>query len=168
MLSRLVLILATAALLFGCNGAGGNSSQAAGGGDAVATFALDTFQSNLFKVARSFTATATDGADTYTLFFSIAPATDALFEGAIRKRAVLSFTIRKNGVTISATNGDYFYQANPWQNFGMKFSSGPYAVATTLHPALPNNATVGSTGSFGLRSIRARTLCVDSLTQLEH
>jgi hypothetical protein len=155
MLNRLFSAFFVAALLVGCGG-GGDSAPAANGGAGSgggSTFALDTFQSNFGAVARSFTATAANGADTYTLFLSSTPASDALFEGAVRKRATQTLTIRRNGVTISASTFDNFYQIGPWQAVGATYSDGTYAVATTPNPALPNAATVGSTGSLGVLTL---------------
>jgi hypothetical protein len=152
MLKRLFSVFAATALLLGCGGGGSDSSPPANGGGNP-TFALDTFQSSFGSVARSFTATATSGADTYTLFLSSTPASDASFEGAVRKRATQTLTIRRNGVTISASTFDNYYQVNPWQAVGATYSDGTHAVATTPNPALPNNAAVGANGSLGILTL---------------
>ena len=147
MLRKLISIYAVSALLVACGGGGGGSDSS------PTTYALDTFQSSFGSVPRSFSATAASGADTYTLFISSAPATDAMFEGALRKRATQTLTVRKNGVTIGASTFDSFYQVAPWQAIGATYSDGTYAVATTLNPALPNAAAVGSSGSLGVLTL---------------
>ena len=153
MLRKLISIYAVSALLVACGGGGSDSSPGTGGSGTSTSYSLDTFQSSFGSVPRSFSATASSGADTYTLFLSSTPAPDAVFEGALRKRATQTLTIRKNGVTIGASTFDNFYQATPWQVIGATYSDGTYAVATTLHPALPNAALVGSSGSLGVLTV---------------
>ncbi len=139
--------------LVACGGGGGDNSSAAGsgggGGTGATTFALDTAQTNLLTTPRSYTATATNGADTFTMFLSLTPSADATFEGVMRRRATQTLTIRRNGATVAASTFENFFQLSPWQLAGAIYSDGTYAVATTANPPLPNSATVGSSGSLG-------------------
>ena len=97
----------------------------------------------------SLAGTAVDGADTWTLSLSLAPAADEVFEGATSKKANESLTIKKNGVTVLTSSIESFFTTNPLVMRGAKYSDGSYAVATVANGALSNTAVVGNSGPFG-------------------
>ena len=139
-------------ILQACGGGGGDSPSTVA---PPVTYDLNGMQSNLVTSSQSFTASATNGADAYQIFLSIAPAPDATFEGNTRKRATQSLTLRKNGATAVATTFDGYYQVTPFQLVGAQYAGGGYLLATTPHPALPTAAQVGASGSLGTQTLYA-------------
>ena len=71
------------------------------------------------------------------------------------KKANQSITIKKNGVTLQAANGETFFTVNPYKTKGFKFSDGRYGVQTVDGSVRPNTATVGSSGSLGSVTVYA-------------
>jgi hypothetical protein len=121
---------------------------------ALATYGLNAMQASLITSSQSFTASATSGANTYQMFLGITPATDAIFEGATRKRAVQSLTIRENGAPLAATTFTGYYEISQFQLIGAEYAGSGYLVSTT-HAPLPTFAGIGSSGSLGTQTLYA-------------
>lgn len=113
------------------------------------SFPLDAAYAKAVTTGVSLNGTAVDGADTYTMSLSIAPAADGTFEGVVRKKSIESLTIKKNGSVTGVTNIDLYYSLNPFTTQGASYSDGTYAVQTTTSGAFPATAKVGDSGSLG-------------------
>lgn len=136
------------ALLSACGGGGGDATPAATP-VAAASFPLDAAYTKAVTTGVSLSGTAVDGADTYTLSLSITPATDGTFEGTVRKRAIQSLTIKKNGSVLAVTNINGYYSTNPLTTYGATYSDGTYAVQTSITGNFPTTAKVGDSGALG-------------------
>lgn len=144
--------LCLAALLSACGG-GGSDATSTATPVAAASFALDAAYAKAVTTGVSLNGTAVDGADTYTMSLSIAPAADGTFEGVIRKKSIESLTIKKNGSVLGVTNIDLYYSLNPFTTQGASYSDGTYAVQTSTTGALPTTAKVGDSGALGTLTV---------------
>ncbi len=138
---RTITISPLAAMLIACGGGGSSDT-----GTATA-FPVDAAYTKVMTTANSFNATATDGADTYTMNLSIAPAADEAFEGVTRKKASQSLTIKKNGATAVAVSYDQYFSVSPFVSRGAKYSDGTYGVASGSG-TLSTSAKIGDSGPF--------------------
>lgn len=125
---------------------------ACGTGESTSTSTLSfPFDAAFKKVTTegiSFSGTAVDGADTWTLALSSAPAADEAFEGVVSKKTNNSLTIKKNGVGATSTFSAYF-SFNPFTPKGASYSDGTYLVANGVTGQIPATANVGDSGSVG-------------------
>ncbi|HQS33347.1 hypothetical protein, partial [Polaromonas sp.] len=101
----------------------------------------------------SLSGTAVDGADTWSMTVSLAPAPDEVFEGVVRKKALQSLTLKKNGTVLTATNIQSYYSINPLTTQGARYSDGTYAVQTSTTGAFPVAAKVGDGGPLGVFTV---------------
>ncbi len=145
---RLITGIAFAALLSACGGGGGDAAPAATP-VAAASFPLDAAYTKAMTNGVSLNGTAIDGADTYTMSLSITPATDAVFEGVVRKKSIQALTMKKNGSVLISETINVYYGVNPFTSYGASYSNGTYAVQTTIGGAFPATAKVGDSGSLG-------------------
>ena len=155
-----------AALLSACGGGGGDAAPTATP-VVAASFALDAAYAKGVTTGVSLNGTAVDGADTYTLSLSIAPAADGTFEGVVRKKSIESLTIKKNGSVLGVTNIDLYYSLNPLTIQGASYSDGTYAVQTSIAGSFPATAKVGDSGALGTLTLytNASKATVQSTTQ---
>lgn len=137
--------LSISALLVACGGGGGDSGPITSN----AQFSLDAAMTKAMTSNLTLTGTAIDGADTWSISLSVAPASDATFEGIIRKQASQSLTIKKNNTTVGVSSYTQFFSANPFIDYGAIFSDGTYGVMTLHSGNLPATAMVGSSGPLG-------------------
>ena len=120
---------------------------------ATASFPLEAAYAKAVTTGVSLNGTAVDGADTYTLSLSIAPAADGTFEGVVRKKSIESLTIKKNGSVLDVTNIDLYYSLNPFTTQGASYSDGTYAVQTSIAGSFPATAKVGDSGALGTLTV---------------
>lgn len=158
--------LCLAALLSACGG-GGSDPAPTPTPVVAASFPLDAAYTKAMTTGVSLNGTAVDGVDTYTLSLSIKPASDAIFEGVVRKHSIQSLTIRKNGSVGAVSNIDTYYSINPFTTYGASYSDGTYAVQTSNAGAFPAMAKVGDSGSLGTLTLytNARKTTVQSISQ---
>ena len=142
------LTLSTA-LLAACGGGGDVSPSPV----ASSTFPLDTAYTQVSTAGISLNGTAIDGADTWTMSLSVAPAADEIFENATAKKYIQSTTIKKNGATVVSSGGQGFFTIGPFKTKGLKLNDGSYGVQTVASGVLSNAAKVGDTGSLGVTTI---------------
>jgi hypothetical protein len=143
------LVLVGAAVASACGGGGDDGAATA----ASASYDLNAVQTTVISSPQSFSASASSGGNTYQMFLSIAPGSDGFFEGAVRRRATQTLTIRENGATVAATTFTGYYATNPFQIIGAEYAGGGYLVATTTHAALPSSAPIGASGSLGTQTL---------------
>jgi hypothetical protein len=141
--------LCLAALLSACGGGGGDAAPAATP-IAAASFPMDAAYTKAMTNGVNLNGTAIDGADTWTMSASIAPASDAMFEGVVRKKSIQALTIKKNGSVLSSETISSYYSINPFTTYGSSSSGGTYAVQTSPAGAFPTTAKVGDSGSLGI------------------
>ena len=151
-----------AALLSACGGGGGDATPVA-----AASFPLDAAYTKAITNGVNLNGTAIDGSDTHTMSVSITPATDAMFEGVVRKKSIQALTIKKNGSVLGVTNIDLYYSLNPFTPQGASYSDGTYAVQTSIVGAFPATAKVGDSGALGTLTLytNASKATVQSTTQ---
>ena len=101
----------------------------------------------------SLSGTAVDGADTWSMTVSLTPASDEAFEGVVRKKALQSLTIKKNGTVLTASNIQGYYSLNPFATQGARYSDGTYAVQTSTTGSFPVAAKVGDSGGLGILTL---------------
>ena len=94
-----------------------------------------------------------DGADTWSMTVSLTPASDEAFEGVVRKKALQSLTIKKNGTVLTASNIQGYYSLNPFATQGARYSDGTYAVQTSTTGSFPVAAKVGDSGGLGILTL---------------
>lgn len=143
------LAVCVIASLTACGGGGGGSTNAG----TPTTFAVDTAYTQAATAGISLNGTAIDGADTWTMAMSVAPAADETFEGATAKKSVNAITIKKNGTTVLSTGGESFFSINPFKTKGLKLNDGHYGVATVAGGSMSNAALVGNSGSLGVVTV---------------
>jgi hypothetical protein len=139
-------ILAIFALLLagltGCGGGGGGGSA-----PAATQFPIGSAISAFFQASHSYSLTATNGANTYTIQTSYIPGTSSTFEGQQAATYTQSGTVSVNGVVTGGTNsGVTYFNSSPYKNFGYIDSNGQYTVYANQQ-ALPTYATVGQSGA---------------------
>lgn len=136
------LAAATPVLLVACGGGGGD-------GDPVNT---NTYDLNAV-ITRAYTsgvnfpglsATAANGV-VMTMNLSMAPAADALFEGAVRKAALQTITLSAPGVPTETTWANVYYGTGPYRAYGSIDEMGAYTVSTSTGN-LSTAARVGDAG----------------------
>lgn len=137
-----------AALLSACGG-GGSDPAPAPTPVAAASFPLDAAYAKAMTTGVSLNGTAVDGADTYTMSLSITPASDAVFEGLVRKKSLEVLTLKKNGAVLTATSINAYYTINPFRTQGASYSDGTYAVQPNTTGTFPTTAKVGDSGALG-------------------
>ena len=147
---KVFFVLASTSFLMACGGGGEDATPII---TSSAKFALDTAYTQAMTSGISLAGTAVDGADTWTLSLSVAPAADGTFEGVSTKKANQSLTMKKNGVTVLTSNIESFFTTNPLAIRGAKYSDGTYAVQTAANGALSNTAVVGNSGPFGTLTV---------------
>lgn len=140
----LALALSTT-FLAACGGGGGDAPAS----PAVATFPLDAVATKVATTGVSLTGTAIDGADTWTMSLSMAPATDQIFEGILSKKASVSVTLKINGVVGAVDTSSAYFSINPFTSKGALMSDGSYTVYASGNGVLPIAAKVGEAGSLG-------------------
>lgn len=148
-LTALSLITCAIASLAACGGGGGGST----GNSTPTTYAIDTAYTQAATTGISLNGTAVDGADTWTMAFSVSPAADETFEGATAKKSVNAITIKKNGVTVLSSGGENFFSITPFKTKGLKLNDGHYGVTTVAGAGMSNTAVVGNSGSLGTVTI---------------
>lgn len=84
--------------LVGCGGGGPDPVAS------TATFPLDAAQTAALTSSKSYSASAADGSDTWTLMLAASPTADEVFEGSNSKVTSVSLTLKKNGATASVTS----------------------------------------------------------------
>ena len=84
---------------------------------------------------------------------SLAPASDEIFEGVVRKKAIQSLTFKKNGAVQTATSIEGYYSLNPFSTQGARYSNGNYAVQTSTTGSFAAAAKVGDSGSLGVLTV---------------
>lgn len=89
----------------------------------------------------------------FTLTMNFAPATDAVFEGATRKRNQQSVVMTGGGDTVSSSSTQ-FYSTGPYTAFGSQDSDGAYTVSVRTGD-LPTAATVGASGLLSTDTVYA-------------
>lgn len=149
----LALTLSTA-FLAACGGGGGDSTPAA---SIPTTFPLDAAYTKAVTNGVSLSGTAVDGADTWTMTVSLTPASDEAFEGVVRKKALQSLTIKKNGTVLAASNIQSYFSTNPFATQGARYSDGTYAVQTSTTGSFPVAAKVGDSGGLGILTVYTDT-----------
>ena len=137
-----------AALLSACGGGGGDAAPVA-----AATFPLDAASTKAMTNGVNLSGTAIDGVDTWTMSMSITPAADAMFEGVLRKKSIQALTIKKNGSVLSSETISGYFSINPLTTYGASYSSGIYAVQTTIAGTFPTTAKVGDSGALGTLTV---------------
>jgi hypothetical protein len=101
----------------------------------------------------SLSGTAVDGADTWSMTVSLTPTSDEVFEGVVRKKALQSLTIKKNGTMLAASNIQSYFSINPFATQGARYSDGTYAVQTSTTGRFPVAAKVGDSGDLGILTV---------------
>jgi len=147
--TTLALSLATA-FLAACGGGGGDSAPAA---SITTTFPLDAAYTKAVTNGVSLSGTAVDGADTWTMTVSLTPTSDEAFEGVVRKKALQSLTIKKNGAVLSAANIESYFSLNPFATQGARYSDGTYAVQTKTTGSFPAAAKDKDGGPLGIMTL---------------
>ena len=137
----------SSAILASCGGGGGGDSTPA------TIFPLDAAYTKAVTNGVSLSGTAVDGADTWSMTVSLTPASDEAFEGVVRKKALQSLTIKKNGTVLTATNIQGYYSFNPFATQGARYSDGTYAVQTSTTGSFPIAAKVGDSGGLGILTL---------------
>lgn len=146
----------TSAFLAACGGGGGDSTPTATATTTTTTtFPLDAAYTKAVTNGVSLSGTAVDGADTWTMTVSLTPASDEAFEGVVRKKAIQSLTIKKNGTVLTATNIQSYYSLNPFATQGARYSDGTYAVQTSTTGSFAVAAKVGDSGGLGVLTLYA-------------
>lgn len=135
------------AILASCGGGGGGDSNP------TATFPLDAAYAKAVTNGVALNGTALDGADTWSMTLSLTPANDEIFEGVVRKKALQSLTIKKNGTVQTATNIQGYYSLTPLVTQGARYSDGTYAVQTSTTGSFPVAAKVGDSGGLGILTL---------------
>lgn len=156
----------TSALLAACGG-GGDSTPAATVPSITTTFPLDAAYTKAVTNGVSLSGTAVDGADTWSLALSITPATDEVFEGVVRKKALESLTIKRNGAVLAASSFQNYYSVNPLITQGARYPDGTYAVQTKTTGTFPVAAKVGDSGPVGILTLYANAAKTSVLSTTE-
>lgn len=146
-------LVVSAVLLTACGGGSDSSPAVSVASTSVATFPLDRVYTQVSTTGISLNATAVDGADTFILSVSLAPAADQTFEGVTAKKSVQAITIKRNGVTFSASGSEDFFTINPYSVKGQINNDGTYGVQTVAAKPFSNTAKVGDSGSLGTMTI---------------
>ena len=151
-------VAALAALLSACGGGGGDGAASPAPASpapvtAAAIFPLDTTYKQIATTGISLNGTAIDGADTWTMALSVAPAADETFEGATAKKYLQVITIKRNGATVDSSTRESFFTINPFNVKGFKNNDGTYGIQTVANSTLPNVAKVGDSGSLDTMTI---------------
>ena len=141
-----ILALALGTTFLAACGGGGSDTPSS---TAAATFPLDAAYTKVMTTGVSLNGTAVDGADTYTLSLSIAPAGDEVFEGLASKKSILSLTMKKNGAVLGVDTISSYFSISPFTAKGARYSDGSYAVQTGNTGNLPTAAKVGDGGTLG-------------------
>lgn len=154
----------TSAFLAACGGGGGDSTPTTA---SATTFPLDAAFAKAVINGVSLSGTAVDGVDTWTMTISLTPASDEAFEGVVRKKALQSLTIKKNGTVLTATNIQSYYSLNPFATQGARYSDGTYAVQTSTTGSFAVAAKVGDSGGLGILTLytNASKTSVQSTTE---
>ena len=142
------LALATA-FLAACGGGGGDTPASTAAVTTTTTFPLDAAYTKAMTTGVSLNGTAVDGADTYTMSLSIAPAGDEVFEGLTSKKSIQSLTMKKNGAVLGVDTISSYFTINPLAMKGARYSDGSYAVQTSNTGNFPAVAKVGDAGTLG-------------------
>lgn len=140
----------TSAFLAACGGGGGDSTPVA---TPTTTFPLEAAYTKAVINGISLSGTAVDGADTWSMTVSLTPASDEVFEGVVRKKALQSLTIKKNGAVLAASNIQSYFSINPFTTQGARYSDGTYAVQTSTTGSFPVAAKVGDSGGLGILTV---------------
>lgn len=138
----------TSAFLAACGGGGGDSTPVA-----TTTFPLEAAYTKAVINGISLSGTAVDGADTWSMTVSLTPASDEVFEGVVRKKALQSLTVKKNGAVLAASNIQSYFSINPVTTQGARYSDGTYAVRTSTTGSFPVAAKVGDSGGLGILTV---------------
>lgn len=117
------------------------------------SFPLDAAYTKAVTNGVSLSGTALDGADTWSMTVSLTPASDEAFEGVVRKKAIQSLTLKKNGVVQTAASIQSYYSFNPFTPQGARYSDGTYAVQTRATGSFAVAAKVGDSGSLGVLTL---------------
>lgn len=142
----------TCAFLTACGG-GSDSTPATPATSAGTTFPLEAAYTKAVTNGVSLSGTAVDGADTWTMTILLTPASDEAFEGVVRKKALQSLTIKKNGTVLTATNIQGYYSLNPFSTQGARYADGTYAVQTSTTGSFAVAAKVGDSGRLGVLTL---------------
>lgn len=146
----------TCAFLAACGG-GSDSAPPNPTTSGTTTFPLNAAYTKAVTNGISLSGTAVDGADTWNMTMSLTPASDEVFEGVVRKKAIQSLTIKKNGVVLTATSIQSYYSLNPFATQGARYSDGTYAVQTSTTGAFSTAAKVGDSGPLGILTLYTNT-----------
>ena len=163
--STLLALTLSTVFLAACGGGGGDAPT--GPVTSTLSFPLDAAYTKAMTTGVSLNGTAVDGADTYTMSLSIAPAADEVFEGAVSKKAIQSLTMKKNGSVLVATTISNYFSINPYTTKGGIYSDGTYAVQTSTTGNFPTAAKVGDSGTLGTLTLytNASKTTVQATTQ---
>jgi len=150
---RIFLVLSTICAFLTACGGGSDSTPTTPVTSGATTFPLDAAYTKAYSNAVSLSSTAVDGADTYSATESLTPASDEVFEGVVRKKAIKSATIKKNGVLLTVTNSQHYFSINPFVLRGARYQDGTYAVQTNIVGAFASAAKVGDSGALGVLTV---------------
>jgi hypothetical protein len=106
-------------------------------------FPIGSAMSAFFQASHSYTLTATNGANTYTIQTSYTPGAASVFEGQQASTYTQSGSVSVNGVvTGGVSSGVSYISLSPYKNLGYIGSDGRYQVYANQQIS-PTYATVG-------------------------
>lgn len=133
-------------LLSGLSGCGGGGGDGGGSAPPATLFPIGSAMSTFFQTSHSYTLTATNGANTFTIQTSFTPGSASSFEGQATSTYTQSGTVSVNGVVTGGVNsGVTYFTASPYKNLGYISSTDQYQVYANQQ-TLPTNATVEQSG----------------------
>ncbi|MFA7268486.1 MAG: hypothetical protein WC073_04005 [Sterolibacterium sp.] len=150
MKKALALFSLFASVLIGCGGGGGGGSDgspAPSGTPTTTTFPIASAVSAFLQTGHSYTLSAVDGSDTYTIQFSYTPGSQQTFEGHLSSTMVQSALVKKNGTTAQTASGTMYFDVSPFKAIGFIESDGHYEVISNQQ-TLPSSATAGQIGAL--------------------
>jgi len=139
-LIRSTLLTVSLATLSACGGGGSSSTPAA-------QYPLDLAFSDFFQMAHAYSLSATSGSDSYTLDITLAPGSQASFQG-VQAMTVKSHTIEtKDGSLVGSGAGTDYFVTTPFTELGAVESSGLTQIDSD-QKALPEFAEAGAGGAL--------------------
>ena len=135
-------------LLVGCGGGGGG-----GGSSAPIPYDLNALVSVYSQQSHSYTLSASNGGNSYTLRLSHVPGPSATFGTTTANTVVLSVDVYENGTLIASDATTRYFLLNPFQLLGDYDATTGYATVYASQQALPTAAMVGDSGAFDTGTI---------------
>lgn len=133
-------------VLTACGGGGGDSDASPG---VSGSFPLSAAYTRAMTQGITLSGTARSGADTFHLALDVRPATDEVFEGTIRKKALVTLALRANGALVANDVVQAYFSVDPYTSRGERYGDGSVVVSATGSGVLPVSAQVGTGGSLG-------------------